>query len=179
MNKIILFLCLMFICSSVFATDYVYINDNPLEVRKLPLKWTFKDGSKTGNFNLIPLSMLLGEGWRPVTVKNNENYDTAIQTRTLDPANIVIFADHAEITYTVTNKGLNAYKKQKGREIRAEGFTVLGDKYNDNMEDGYDADFATLKAYYKNTIVPLVTNATTLQEIKNINNGDEYTWPAI
>ena len=71
------------------------------------------------------MSVKLENDWRPITVVNNSAYDSTIQKRTLQEANIVIFANHAEITYTVTNKNLNAYKKRRGKEIAEEGEAIL------------------------------------------------------
>jgi len=167
---------LALLCSDAFA-GYVYTGDSPLRERPLVKKWRFSDGRTTGNFDLFPQSVHITEGWLEVTADNSSPYDP--ETQTAGDFTFTVFADHAEKARTITNKVLNAYKKEKGRQIRAEGMAILNTKYSDPLEDGYNTDFVTLKAYYKNTIVPLVTNAATLQAVKNINNGDEYTWPSI
>lgn len=177
MKKVIMVLCLMFISSQVLCADYIYTGDNPLKIRSLPNKWTFANGNKTGNFRLISMPVLIMEGWKEITVDNSAIVNPDFQTA----GNwiISVLADHAEKTRIITNKTLNQTLKVKGRLIRAEGKAILNAKYDDDFEDGYDADKAILKNYYKNTIVPLIMGASTVQEIIDINNGDEYNWPTL
>jgi len=183
MKKLLLTGLFILFGTNVSAIDYIHIDNPTVIIKKLPKHYKFKGTNITnGDFDRWAKhhpAELLAEGYRPITVINNATYDVEIQTRTLETQDIVIFADHCEITYTVTNKNLNPYKKEKGRQIRAEGMAILSTKYSDPLDDGYDTDLAILKAYYKNTIVPLVINAGTLQAVKDINNGDEYTWPSI
>lgn len=158
---------------------YIYSGDSPFVIKSIPKKWTLSTGGKTGNFDIMSNAIHNQEGWFPITVKNNETYDSDIQTRTLDPNDIIISGDHAEITYTLTNIALNIAKRDKGRQIIREGKAILAGKYEDEWEDGYDADKDTLKNYFINTIRPLIAAATTTQEVKDINSGDEYTYPTI
>lgn len=174
MKKIIMVLCLIFLPLQVLCADYIHI-DNPENIRSLPQKWTFANGNKTGNFRLMSASILIAEGWREITVMNNKIYDSEIQIRTLNPFNIVVFADHAEITYTVIDKGLNDIKKAKALKIRAEGKMIIAN----NDRQGKWTNPSAFRTYFKNVIRPLIITATTIQEVKAINNGDEYTWPAL
>lgn len=153
------------------------------KVENIAKKWRFSDGKTTGNFHEMPTSVHVAEGWLPITVINNETYDPEIQTRT-GPV-ITEFADHAQLDYTVTDKGLAEVKTAKHNKVRSEGVEILLNKHDKDKRDlGYstaaedtlmDTDNTTLKDYYTNTIKPLINNSTTVQEVKNIS----YTWPTI
>ena len=180
MKKLLVVILVGLFSTNVFA-EYVHV-DNPQEIlNQLPQARNYSDGViSNGNFRQLAMrksELMLSEGFREITVDNSPSYDSEIQTA--DNWVVTIFATHAEKTRTITNKSLNAVKKTKGRQLRAEGRAMLNAKYSDDWEDGYSADFLTLKNYYINTIKPLIIAASTLQEVKNINNGDEYTWPTL
>ena len=157
------------------------------EVKPLPRKWVFKEGEKkdmsTGNFDIMPVEVLIAEGFLPVTVVNNEDYDPEIQTRT-GPA-ITEHADHAELDYVVTVKPLAEVKKAKLSAIKEEGKQLLRAKWNPEdrvlgfstpQEDtAMDTDKDALVNYFKTTIKPLIQGSGTPLEVKNIT----YTWPTI
>lgn len=180
MKRLILALTLLILCfcSPVFSAEYVYINDNPLVIKKLPKRWTFINGSKTGNFNIMPTAALIAEGWREVTIDNSTSYDPEIENA--GDWEITIFADHAEKTRTISDKAFPVVRKEKRRKVIREGNAILRAKYENPWEEGYAADKATLNNYFLNTIQPLImAGGQTRQQIKNINDGDEYTWPSI
>ncbi len=163
--------------------QYVYKG----EVKPLPKKWVFKKGKNkdrsTGNFDIMPRAALIKEGWLPVTVANNEDYDPEIQTRSAPT--ITEFADHAELDYIVTDKPLADVKKAKQAAIIRGGVELLLSKWDLHVrqlgfstaqeDTDMDADKATLVNYFKNTIKPLIQGAGTPLEVKNIT----YTWPAL
>ena len=142
----------------------------------------------TGNFDIMPLDVLLAEGFLPVTVVNNEEYDPEIQTRT-GPA-ITENADHAVLDYVVTDKPLADVKKAKRDQIIQEGMALIAAKYTEtdelsrklmttqeeaDMDATRDADITTLTDYFKTTIKTKLSAANTPLKVKNIT----YTWPSI
>jgi|APSaa5957512535_1039671.scaffolds.fasta_scaffold30688_2 hypothetical protein len=171
------------------------------KVLNLPKKWTFEKehrdeegkivtgpGMKTGNFDLASPEVILKEGFLPVTVVNNEDYDPEIQTRT-GPV-ITENADHAVLDYTVTNKPLAGIKKAKKKQIKQESKAMIAAKYDEtdelsrkfmtpaeetSMDTARDADIATLTNYFKTTIKTKLAAANTPQKVKDLS----YTWPTI
>lgn len=182
----ILYIIILFIILYLPACEgkeYIdtYGNDQKI-LNELPMSLRFRSDSKltTGNFRQLVKNkphILIREGFREITVDNSPAFDSDIQTA--GGWVVTVFADHAEKTRTVSNKSLNVAKKEKGRAIIAGGMAILNAKYDNDWESGYDADKATLKNYFINTIRPLIIAASTLQEVKNLNNGDEYTWPTL
>jgi len=179
--RLLLTLLLIFMASSVYGAEYVHINDDQKILKDLPQSWNYVDGiHSNGNFRQLAKrkpALMLQQGFREITVDNSDSYDP--ETQNAGSFTVTVFADHAEKVRTITNKGLNAYKKQKGKEIIKEGRAILNAKYEYDWESGYDTDKATLKDYFLNTIRPLLLAAGTLQAVKDINNGDEYTWPSL
>lgn len=157
------------------------------EIKPLPKKWVFKKGKKkgmsTGNFDIMSPDVLLAEGFLPVTIVNNEDYDPELQTRT--GPTITEHPDHAELDYVVTDKPLADVKKAKAQAVKREGMALLRAKwdlearqlgFSSAQEDtAMDADKATLVDYFKTTIKGKLNAANTLQKVKNIT----YTWPSI
>ena len=167
----------------------------------LPKKWKFekehsdedgkivtRPGMKTGNFDLMPLEVLLVEGFLPVTVINNEFYDQEIQIRT-GPV-ITENADHAVLDYTITDKDVNDLRAAKREQIIEEGKALVAAKYKKtdelsrkfmstqeeaDMDAARDTDIATLTNYFKTTIKGKLAAANTPLKVKNIT----YTWPTI
>ena len=171
------------------------------KVLNLPKQWKFEKehhdaegkvvtgpGMKTGNFDLASPEVILKEGFLPVTVVNNEDYDPEIQTRT-GPV-ITENADHAVLDYTVTNKPLAGIKKAKKKQIKQESKAMIAAKYDEtdelsrkfmtpaeetSMDTARDADIATLTNYFKTTIKTKLAAANTPQKVKDLS----YTWPTI
>ena len=170
----------MFIVSSVHA-EYVHIDHPQTIMNNLPQSWNYSDGiTSNGNFRQLALrdpDLMKSEGFREITVDNSDPYDSELQTAGVFTVNV--FSDHAEKSRVITNKTLNLVKKEKVRRVIIEGRDILSSKYGDTWESGYNADKTTLKDYFINTIRPLIVAAGTLQAIKDINNGDEYTWPTL
>jgi hypothetical protein len=165
----------------VFASEYIHIDKPQSILRDLPQAHNYVDGiHSNGNFRQLAkrdISLMLQEGFREITIDNSVSFDERIQTAS--DWTVTVFVDHAEKVRTITDKSLNVYKKQRGKEIIQEGRKLLTDKYSFDWEDGYDTDKATLKSYFLNTIKPLIVAASSLQELKDLNNGDEYTWLAL
>lgn len=187
MKKILLILCLLFCASTSIAAEYVHIEDNPLRIKKLPFKWTFADGSMTGNFNLMEPSVLIAEGWRKITVDNSPRFNRRLQTA--GRWNITVFADHAEKDRVVTDRDLETVRAEVRSAIKSEGVNILLAKwdlrkkqlgFNTAAENAaMNADKVALINYFKNIIKPLINNATTVQELGNLTNGNGYTWLAL
>jgi hypothetical protein len=179
MKKFILIIAFSLLTANVYA-EYIHI-DHPQEIMgRLPQSLNYSDGvTSNGNFRQLALrdpDLMKSEGFREITVDNSASFDSEIQTAGV--FTVVVFADHAEKSRIITNKTLGTVKTEKGRKIIAEGRAVLTAKYSFDWEAGYDADKTTLKNYFTNTIKPLIAGGT-IQSIKDLNNGDEYTWPTL
>lgn len=163
-----------------------YVKDG--KIVKLPLTAKLKDGGMRMNFNLSSDEYLLYEGYKPVTVINNETFDSDIETRT-GPV-ITENADHVVFDYTVTGIPLDELIEAKRIKIVREGKALIAAKYNEadelsrkfmttqeeaDMDSARDADITILKTYFVTSIRPQLDNADTPLKVKNIT----YTWPTI
>lgn len=179
MKKIILTIALSLLTTSVYA-EYVHINNPQVIMANLPQAWNYSDGvTSNGNFRQLATrkpELAIQEGFREITVDNSASFNPELHTA--GDWVITTFTNHAEKTRTITNKTLTDVKREKGRKIIEEGRLVLRVKYQYDWESGYDADKITLKNYFTNTIKPLFSGKTA-QEIIDMNNGDEYTWPTL
>ena len=126
---------------------------------------------------------LIEEGFLPATVVENKEYDPEIQTRS-EP-DIVEFDDHAEVTYTVTDKPLLGLQDAKKEKAKYEGRQIFKAKwdleyitmgmYSPEEVAQLEADKETLFAYYKTEIEALIDGAGNALAVKNASN----TWPTI
>ncbi len=188
MNKIItmfMLFGLLIYSNGVFAASYIYSGDAPNYVEKpLPKAWKFIDGTSTGNFDIFPQSILILEGWLEVTFDNSATYDSDIQDA--GGYAYMIFADHAEKIRIITDKPLNAVKKEIGRLLKAQGIVIIkakwstDEKYLDLLTaqeiTDMDADILTIKTYFA-TLRTNIISAINVQDVKTIMTG--ATWPNI
>lgn len=156
------------------------------QIVNLPKTHKGKDGKWILGFDRLEQNdpdRLIEEGFLPATVVKNKEYDPEIQTRS-EP-DIVEFADHAEVTYTVTDKPLLGLQEARKERIKLEGRQIFKAKWDlEYMVMGmYDADELTqlqadketLFTHYKTVIEPLIDSAGNSKALKGIT----YTWPAI
>lgn len=188
MNKIIamfILFGLLIYSNGVFAANYIYTGDAPNYIEKpLPKAWKFIDGTSTGNFDIFPQSIINSEGWFEVTFDNSATYDRDIQDA--GGYTYMLFADHAEKLRILTNKPLNAVKKEIGRLLKAQGIGILkakwstDEKYLDLLtaqeNTDMDADILTIKNSFA-TLRTNIMSAVNVQDVKTIMTG--ATWPNI
>ncbi len=158
------------------------------QIKKLPQKWTFTDGKKTGNFDIMPVVDHITEGWLPITVINNESYNPSTHNRSAPT--ITTFADHAQLDYTLTAKDFNDLRYVKRRELREQGRQRVYIKYDQEAREDvfsgvssnvqYKADRNTIKAHWQ-TIKQAILDANTADAIVAINTGEGsgLEWPVL
>ncbi len=159
---------------------------------KIPQKWTFKNGTrknfKTGNFADMDLADHIEEGWLPITKVTNDSFDHRYETRSRPV--IAEFAEHAEVTYTITPIDLTVCRVAKRNELKGQGRELMYAKYDlearervfagQDSNAQYKADLTTLKNHWL-VIKQAILDADTGQAISAINTseGSGLEWPDI
>jgi len=116
--------------------------------------------------------------WRPAVVGDNPSFDPVIQTRTIAR---VVGDINVTVNYTVIDNDLAATKEAKKAEAKNIGRVMVEakrtpvDQRNASLGilsaqeiTDLKADVNTIRNYYKDTFVPAVNAATTVQEVKAV-----------
>lgn len=159
------------------------------QIKKLPQKWKFKNGSTTGNFDLLNVEDHILEGWFPITILTGEVYDPSTQHRSAPV--VTEYEDHAEVSYIISNIPPEQLRSVQSSSLKLQGRQKLYGKYDiearervfagiDSPET-YKLDLQTIRNYWRDVLNPALQNAQTGAEILAINTkeGSLYSWPLI
>lgn len=111
---------------------------------RLPKTHTFSDGSKTGNFDAMPVATQVAEGYYPV-IENRPTYD--VQTQRLAVASDTINAEDVTRNYNAEDIPLSELKATKIAEVELllsdklalSQFTYDGETFNFHQQAADDA----------------------------------------
>lgn len=91
-------------------------------IKELPITYTFADGSKTGNFNLVPVETLIAEGFYPMTVED-VSFNPKKQIKAFN--GYTVNADNVVKNYIAQDIDLAVLKTQKKAEVERHSHSLI------------------------------------------------------